>query len=50
MYSSHLVKDHNVLVISLLHDIIVCNGIGTNALFDMLSTSIKCFIRMCGQV
>ena len=50
MYSSHLVKYHNVLVISLLHDIIVCNGIGTNALFDMLSTIIKCFIRMCGQV
>ena len=49
MYSSHLVKDHNFLVISLLHDI-VCNGIGTNALFDMLSTIIKCFIRMCGQV
>ena len=50
MYSSHLVKDHNVLVIYLLHDIIVCNGIGTHALFDMLSTIIKCFIHICSQV
>ena len=50
MYSSQLVKDHNVLVICLLHDIILYNGIGTNAQFDMLSTIIKCFIRTCGQV
>ena len=50
MHSSHLVKDHNFLVIYLLHDIIVCNGIGTNALFAMLSTIIKCFIPICGQV
>ena len=49
LYYSQFAKDKNVQVICLLHDIITCNNIGTNTLFDMISAISKCFFSVCGQ-